>query len=155
MQEIERKFLVKSLDFINETTKKEKIAQGYLNSHPERTVRIRIKNNLGYITIKGLGDKTGTTRLEWEKEIALKEAETLLTLCETGVIEKTRYLIPNGKHVLEVDVFEGENNGLVIAEIELTNAQEFFTKPHWLAEEVTGNEKYYNAYLSKNPFTNW
>ena len=155
MQEIERKFLVNSLDFITEAKASQKIVQGYLNSNPERTVRIRIKDQKGFITIKGKGDETGTTRLEWEKEIELHEAETLIKLCEAGVIDKTRYLIPKGKHTFEVDIFEGENKGLVMAEIELSDANETFEKPNWLAEEVTNDERYYNAYLSKKPFTSW
>ena len=155
MQEIERKFLVHSLDFVTEAIQFQKIAQGYLNSTPERTVRIRIKDQKGFITIKGIGDKTGTTRFEWEKEIALHEAEALLKLCEKGAIDKTRYLIPKGTHTFEVDIFEGENKGLIVAEIELSDADETFEKPNWLAEEVTSDEKYYNAYLSKKPFTTW
>ena len=155
MQEIERKFLVHSLDFITEATQSQKIAQGYLNSAPERTVRIRIKDQKGFITIKGKGDATGTTRFEWEKEIDIHEAQALLELCETGVIDKTRYLISKGKHTFEVDIFEGENKGLIIAEIELSDANEAFEKPIWLAEEVTGDEKYYNAFLSKKPFVKW
>lgn len=155
MQEIERKFLVNSLDYIAEAKQSQKIAQGYLNSDPERTVRIRIKDQKGFITIKGKGDATGTTRFEWEKEIDLHEAEALLQLCEKGVIDKTRYLISAGKHTFEVDVFEGENKGLIVAEIELSDANEIFEKPIWLAEEVTGDEKYYNAYLSKKPFNKW
>jgi adenylate cyclase len=155
MQEIERKFLVHSLDFIMEASQAQKIAQGYLNSAPERTVRIRIKDKKGFITIKGKGDATGTTRFEWEKEIDLQEAEALLNLCETGVIDKTRYLIKKGSHTFEVDIFEGENKGLIVAEIELSDANETFEKPTWLAEEVTGDEKYYNAYLSNKPFTSW
>ena len=155
MQEIERKVLVHSLDFIAEAKASQKIAQGYLNSAPERTVRIRIKDNKGFITIKGKGDITGTTRFEWEKEIDLQEAEALLNLCETGVIDKTRYLITKGKHTFEVDIFEGENKGLIVAEIELSDANETFEKPNWLADEVTGEEKYYNAFLSNKPFTKW
>lgn len=155
MQEIERKFLVHSLDFIAEASQAQKIAQGYLNSAPERTVRIRIKDDKGFITIKGKGDETGTTRFEWEKEIDLQEAEALLNLCETGVIDKTRYLIKKGNHTFEVDVFDGENKGLVVAEIELSEANEPFEKPKWLADEVTGDEKYYNAYLSRKPFITW
>lgn len=155
MQEIERKFLVNSLDFITEAKASQKIVQGYLNSNPERTVRIRIKDQKGFITIKGKGDETGTTRLEWEKEIELHEAETLIKLCEAGVIDKTRYLIPKGKHTFEVDIFECENKGLIMAEIELSDANETFEKPNWLAEEVTNDERYYNAYLSKKPFTSW
>jgi adenylate cyclase len=155
MQEIERKFLVHSLGFIAEASLSQKIAQGYLNSTPERTVRIRIKDEKGFITIKGKGNESGTTRFEWEKEIDLYEAEALLKLCETGVIDKTRYLIKKGNHTFEVDIFEGENKGLIIAEIELSEANEMFQKPNWLGEEVTGDERYYNAYLSKKPFTTW
>ena len=155
MQEIERKFLVNSLDFIQEATQSQKIVQGYLNSNPERTVRIRIKDQKGFITIKGKGDETGTTRFEWEKEMDLHEAEALIKLCETGVIDKTRYLIPQGNHTFEVDIFEGENKGLVMAEIELSHENEIFEKPKWLDEEVTNDERFYNAYLSKKPFTSW
>lgn len=155
MQEIERKFLVHSLDFIAEASHSQKIAQGYLNSTPERTVRIRIKDEKGFITIKGKGDESGTTRFEWEKEIELYEAEALLKLCESGAIDKTRYVIKKGSHTFEVDIFEGENNGLIVAEVELSDANETYEKPNWLGEEVTGDERYYNAYLSKKPFTSW
>lgn len=155
MQEIERKFLVSSIAFINEAIQNQKIVQGYLNSHPERTVRVRIKNEKGFITIKGKGDETGTTRFEWEKEIALEEAKALIQLCESGVIDKTRYLVKKGKHTFEVDIFEGENKGLIMAEIELSNANETFEKPDWLGEEVTNDVRFYNAYLSKKPFTTW
>lgn len=155
MQEIERKFLVNSLDFIAEAKQTQKIVQGYLNSNPERTVRIRIKDQKGFITIKGQGNDSGTTRFEWEKEIDVKEAEVLILLCESGVIDKTRYLIPIGNHTYEVDIFEGENKGLVMAEIELSHENEVFDKPEWLDEEVTNDERFYNAYLSKKPFTSW
>lgn len=155
MLEIERKFLTTSTAFIQEATQAQKIVQGYLNSHPERTVRVRIKNEKGFITIKGKGDSTGTTRFEWEKEIGIEEARALIQLCESGVIDKTRYLIPKGNHVFEVDVFEGENRGLIMAEIELSSSNEIFEKPNWLGEEVTTDERYYNAYLSKKPFTKW
>lgn len=155
MQEIERKFLVHSLDFIAEASHSQKIAQGYLNSTPERTVRIRIKDEKGFITIKGKGDESGTTRFEWEKKIELYEAEALLKLCETGVIDKTRYVIKKGNHTFEVDIFEGKNKGLIVAEIELSDTNEIFEIPNWLGEEVTGDERYYNAYLSKKAFTTW
>ena len=155
MQEIERKFLVHSSDFIAEASHSQKIAQGYLNSTPERTVRIRIKDEKGFITIKGKGDESGTTRFEWEKEIELYEAEALLKLCETGVIDKTRYVIKKGNHTFEVDIFEGKNKGLIVAEIELSDTNEIFEIPNWLGEEVTGDERYYNAYLSKKAFTTW
>jgi adenylate cyclase len=155
MVEIERKFLVQNNDFIELATSKTRIVQGYLNSNTERTVRVRIKGDKGFLTIKGMGNTTGTTRLEWEKEIAIQEAEQLLTLCEKGIINKIRHEIPAGNHIYEVDVFSGENDGLLIAEIELQNEDEDFLKPKWLGTEVTGNEKYYNAYLSNHPYKTW
>lgn len=155
MIEIERKFLVLSDDFINESFAKKRIVQAYLNSNPERTVRVRIKEDRGFLTIKGKGNSTGTTRLEWEKEISFEEAEKLLLICESGVIDKTRHEVKVGQHIFEVDVFAGENNGLLLAEIELQSEDEAFEKPIWLGKEVTNDERYYNAYLSKNPFKNW
>ncbi len=155
MVEIERKFLVLNDDFKTLASHKHQIAQGYLNSNPERTVRIRIKGESGFLTIKGKANLSGTTRFEWETEISLLEAKPLLALCEENIITKTRYEVIFGKHTFEVDVFSGENNGLVIAEIELTNENEHFEKPHWLGEEVTADERYYNAYLSKMPFSKW
>lgn len=155
MLEIERKFLVNSDAFKQEALTKNHIAQGYLNSNPERTVRIRIKGESGFLTVKGIGNATGTTRLEWETEIALSEAKPLLALCEKGVIDKIRYEIEVGSHIFEVDEFFGDNLGLVVAEIELKSENEYFEKPLWLGAEVTNDEKYYNAYLSKNPFKNW
>jgi len=155
MIEIERKYLVNSLDFLKQYSSKNEIAQGYLSSNPERTVRIRIKGNKGFITIKGIGSESGTSRFEWEKEIALEEAKLLLKLCEKGVIEKTRYEVKSGKHTIEIDVFHGENDGLILAEIELKNENEAILKPNWLGNEVTNDERYYNSYLSQNPFRNW
>lgn len=155
MVEIERKFLVKSDDFKNQAFAQNKIAQGYLSSVPERTVRVRIKGHKGFITIKGIGQSSGMSRFEWENEIPLDEAQELLKLCEKGKIEKTRYEIKSGIHVYEVDEFYGENEGLVMAEIELNSEDEAFEKPEWLGEEVTNDERYYNAYLSKNPFKDW
>lgn len=155
MTEIERKFLVTSTDFISESTTQFRIVQGYLNSNPERTVRIRIKGNRGYITIKGKGNESGMSRFEWEKEISVIEAEALLALCEKGVIDKTRYEVPMGNQTYEVDVFTGENEGLTMAEIELQSENESFEKPNWLGKEVTSDERYYNAYLSNNPFKSW
>ena len=155
MNEIERKFLVTSTEFLSESKKSNRIVQGYLNSNPERTVRIRIKGTQGFITIKGKGNESGTTRFEWEKEIEVTEAEQLLLLCEDGVIDKVRYEIPFGKHLYEVDVFEGDNKGLIIAEIELENENESFEKPNWLGEEVTGDDRYYNASLSVSSYKNW
>jgi len=155
MIEIERKFLVTSNDFINESKVHFEIAQGYISTNPDRTVRVRVKGDNGYLTIKGKGNESGMSRFEWEKEISLEDAKNLLQLCEKGVIHKTRYNINKGKHIFEVDVFHGENDKLIIAEIELQNEQEFFEKPKWLGEEVTNNEKYYNAFLSQNPFKKW
>jgi len=155
MIEIERKFLVSSSDFLNESHIHFEIAQGYLNSHPERTVRIRIKGEKGFLTIKGKGNETGLSRYEWENEIPLDKAKKLLLMCEKGVIEKTRYNIRKGIHLFEVDVFHGENKGLVIAEIELSNEEEAFEKPGWLGEEVTNVEQYYNAYISRKPYKDW
>lgn len=155
MIEIERKFLVKSEEYKNSSFEKNEIAQGYLNSNPDRTVRVRIKGSQGYLTIKGKGNETGMSRLEWEKEIPVDEARTLMNICESGVITKIRYEIKFGNHVYEVDEFFGENEGLVIAEIELKSEDETFEKPDWLGEEVTNNEKYYNSYLSNYPYKNW
>jgi adenylate cyclase len=152
--EIERKFLVKG-EFKNLASKETRIVQGYLSSIPERTVRVRIKGDKGYITIKGIGNTSGATRYEWEKEIPTTEVEELLKICEPGVIDKTRYLVKVGNHTFEVDEFYGENQGLTVAEIELSSESEDFVKPEWLGDEVTGDTKYYNSMLMKNPFTKW
>ncbi len=153
--EIERKFLLKSNDFKAEAFKIESISQGFLSSVPERTVRIRIMGNKAFITVKGIGNNSGTTRFEWEKEISHMEAKELLKICEPGIITKTRYFVKNKKHIFEIDEFCGENEGLAIAEIELAFENEKFNKPDWLGDEVTGEIKYYNSYLSKNPFKKW
>lgn len=155
MIEIERKFLVASNDFREESEAQFEIAQGYLNSNPERTVRVRVKGNKGFLTIKGKSSESGASRFEWEKEIAIDEARQLLLLCENGVIEKTRYHVKKGKHRFEVDIFYGANEGLVMAEIELSDENEAFEKPDWLGKEVTNDERYYNAYLSNRPFSTW
>lgn len=155
MIEIERKFLVLNHDFKTEAQSQKRIVQGYLNSNPERTVRVRIKGEQGFLTIKGKGNESGTTRMEWEKEITAADAEQLLKLCEQGAIDKIRYEIKYGNHTYEVDEFFGDNNGLTIAEIELNDENEAFEKPLWLGKEVTGDERYYNAYLSNNPYTSW
>lgn len=155
MIEIERKYLVTSLNFLKEYSIKNEIAQGYISSNPKRTVRIRIKGTKGFITIKGIGSENGVSRFEWEKEIALEEAKSLLKLCEKGVIEKTRYEVKSGNHTIEIDVFHGENEGLILAEIELENENESILKPHWIGNEVTNDKRYYNAFLSQNPFKKW
>lgn len=155
MLEIERKFAVKSTNFLANAKESYKITQGYLNTDKNRTVRVRIKGSKGFITVKGISSADGLSRFEWEKEIDVKDAEALLLLCEDFVIDKTRYIIPFDNVVFEVDVFEGSNKGLVIAEVELETTDQQFDKPDWLGEELTGDERFYNAYLSNMPFTSW
>ena len=155
MIEIERKFLGKSDAYKEEATSIKRIVQGFLNTHPNRTVRVRLKGNNGFLTIKGISNEAGTSRFEWEQEIEVSEAEALLKICEETIIEKTRYEIPVGAHMFEVDEFQGENEGLVIAEIELENENDPFERPIWLGEEVTGQLKYYNSLLSKHPYKAW
>ena len=155
MIEIERKFLVLNTDFKTQAFVQYQIAQGYISTNPERTVRVRIKGNEGYLTIKGAGNETGMSRFEWEKKIDIEEAKQLLKLCEKGAISKIRFEIKVGKHTFEVDEFYGDNQGLIIAEIELESENEAFEKPDWLGMEVTNDQRYYNAYLSKKPFANW
>ena len=154
-QEIERKFLVKSEAFKSEAFKEMRITQGYLSSVPERTVRVRIKGGKGFITIKGIGNESGASRFEWEKELPVEEINDLLKLAEPGVIDKTRFNVKSGEHTFEVDEFYGENEGLIVAEVELEKEDEAFEKPEWLGEEVTGDVKYFNSMLMKNPYKNW
>lgn len=155
MVEIERKFLVLSEAYKAEAFKTTRIVQGFLNSHPERTVRVRVKENQGYLTVKGLTSSDGVTRFEWEKEISKTDAEALLTLCEKGIIDKIRYEVKVANHIYEVDEFFGENQGLVIAEIELQHINEPYEKPSWLGMEVTNQIKYYNSQLAKHPYKIW
>ena len=154
-QEIERKFLVLSDDFKAVAAKSTPITQGYLSSLPERTVRVRIKGDKGYITIKGICSASGVSRYEWEKEIPVGEVDELLKICEPGVIDKTRYEVKSGLHTFEVDEFYGENQGLVVAEVELSSEEESFNKPSWIGQEVTGDVRYYNSMLMKTPYTKW
>ncbi len=155
-QEIERKFLVAG-DYKSEAYTSVRITQGYLSRVPERVVRVRIKGDKGFITIKGTTNDTGLSRFEWEKEIPLADAQSLLKLAEPGVIDKTRHLIKNtdGRHIWEVDEFHGDNEGLIMAEIELESENDLFDKPSWLGKEVTGDKRYYSAYLSENPYKTW
>lgn len=155
MIEIEKKFLVLNNSFKVAAFNKNRITQGYLSSVPERTVRVRIKGDKGYLTIKGLSNDTGMSRFEWEKEIPVDEAKKLLLLCEEGVIDKTRFEIKIDNHIFEVDEFYAENEGLIIAEIELNFETETFNKPNWLGEEVTKDKRYYNSYLSNHPYKKW
>ncbi len=155
MLEIERKFLVTSKEYRSEAFKVTRIVQGFLNTHPERTVRVRIKGEQAFLTIKGKSNKAGTIRTEWEKEISVADAETLLKLCERTVIEKNRYEINVEMHTFEVDEFLGDNAGLIIAEVELSSENETYKRPTWLGKEVTGQIKYYNSQLSKKPYKTW
>ncbi|MDZ7271511.1 MAG: CYTH domain-containing protein [candidate division KSB1 bacterium] len=153
-KEIERKFLVKG-PFKHLAVRKSRIVQGYLSSVPERTVRVRIKGDKGYLTIKGIGGASGASRFEWEQEIPLSVAEELLKICEPGVIDKCRYEVRVGNKTFEVDEFYGDNEGLILAEVELDSEDEEFTRPEWLGQEVTGDERYYNAMLMKTPYKSW
>ena len=155
MLEIERKFLVLNDDFKAAAFTKNEIAQGYLSSNPERTVRVRIKGNDGFLTIKGISNQSGMSRFEWEQKIDVTEAKQLLLLCEKGVIHKTRFEVKVGGKIFEVDEFHAENTGLLLAEIELESETETFETPNWLGAEVTQDKRYYNSYLSQNPFENW
>ncbi|WP_299128524.1 CYTH domain-containing protein [uncultured Winogradskyella sp.] len=153
--EIERKFLVTSNAFKEMAFNSYIIKQGFLNRDANRTVRVRLKEDKGYITVKGKSSNDGLSRFEWEKEISKDDAEHLLTLCEDGIIDKIRYEVKFGNHLFEVDEFFGDNKGLIIAEIELKFENESFNKPNWLSEEVTGDVKYYNSQLSKFPYKQW
>ena len=153
--EIERKFLVKDDSYKAMAYSASRIAQGYICSGRGRTVRVRIRDDKGYLTIKGPADSMGLGRYEWEKEIPMQEAQELMRLCEPGMIDKTRYLVKSGKHIFEVDEFYGENEGLTVAEVELESADESYEKPDFIGEEVTGDVRYYNSFLMKNPFTRW
>lgn len=155
MVEIERKFLVRSLNFKKEAHNSYEIIQGFLNTHPERTVRVRTKGEQGFLTVKGKSNSEGTIRMEWEKEISIADARQLLNLCEPTIIEKLRFEVKVQNHLFEVDEFLGENEGLFIAEVELESENEFFEKPAWLGDEVTGQLKYYNSHLSRIPYKKW
>ena len=152
--EIERKFLVTG-PFRAQASGHTRIVQGYLSSVPERTVRVRIKGDRGYLTIKGIGGASGASRYEWEREISVPEADELLAICEPGVIDKVRHLVLVGGHTFEVDEFHGENDGLVVAEVELGSEEETFVRPDWLGAEVTGDPRYYNSMLMKHPYRHW
>jgi len=155
-QEIERKFLVNG-DFKNEAFESTDIRQGYLCGGSGVTVRVRVRGEKGYLTIKGKREASGISRFEWEKEIAKEEAIVLLGLAEGGCVEKTRYLVPNtdGRHTWEVDVFHGENEGLIVAEIELNDENDTFDKPDWLGKEVSDDPRYFNSHLLKHPYQSW
>jgi adenylate cyclase len=153
--EIERKFLVKDNSYKRDAFKAMRVTQGYISSAKGRTVRVRIMDDKGFITIKGPSNDSGTTRFEWEKEIPAEDVRQLLKLCEPGIIDKTRHLIKAGTLVYEVDEFYGDNEGLTVAEIELPAENTPFEKASWLGQEVTGDRRYYNASLTKNPYKYW
>lgn len=153
-QEIERKFLV-SGEFKSQAFAHDRITQGYICASSARTVRVRIREGKGYLTIKGASNASGASRYEWEKELPLSEAVELMKLCEAGMIDKTRYLVRSGPHVFEVDEFHGDNEGLILAEVELGSEEEAFVKPAFIGEEVTGDIRYYNSQLMKNPYRSW
>lgn len=153
--ETERKYTVENTRYKEMAFKSTYIKQGYIAETEKSTVRIRIRNKKGYLTIKGRGNDSGMSRPEWEKEIPLKEAEELFTFCRRGIIEKKRYEINFEGHIFEVDEFYGENKGLTIAEVELSNENEEVKLPGWIKKEVTGDKRYYNLSLSKNPYIYW
>lgn len=152
--EIERKFLVVG-EYKSLATAKSRIVQGYICSARGRTVRVRLRDEKGYLTIKGPSINNGLTRYEFEKEITIDEALSLLKLCEPGIIDKVRWLVPCGEHIIEVDEFHGDNEGLVMAEVELQDENETFERPSFLGEEVTGDRRYYNSNLRQVPYKEW
>ena len=153
--EIERKFLVKDESFKSMATESHRLTQGYICKENGRTVRVRLWDDKGYLTIKGAGSASGMSRYEWEKEISAEDARDLFMLCQSGIIDKTRYIVPVDGKTFEVDEFYGENVGLVMAEIELESEDAAFTRPSWLGKEVTGDRRYYNSMLSVHPFSEW
>ena len=155
-QEIERKFLVKDKSYRQLATSRSRIIQGYISTQRGRTVRVRLRDDKAYLTIKGATDASGMSRYEWEKEIPAVEARELLKLCEPGaLIDKIRYLVPVGRHTFEVDEFYGSNDSLVVAEVELKSEDEEIERPGFLGEEVTGDVRYYNSQLMLRPYTIW
>ena len=154
-QEIERKFLVKDNSFKAHAYSKTHIEQGYFATEPGKTVRVRIRDDKGYLTIKGPSKKEGLARYEFETEISLEDAHEMMTLCMPGRVDKNRYLVKCGKHIVEVDEFFGDNEGLVLAEIELESEDETYERPDFLGKEVTGDYHYYNKYMLRRPYKLW
>ena len=153
--EIERKFMVRGNSYRQLAYASDRIKQGYICSGHGRTVSVRLRGGRGYLTIKGPSLDGGLSRYEFEKEIAPDEAEQLFRLCEPGIIDKTRYLVKSGQHTFEVDEFYGENEGLVMAEVELSAPDEPYEKPVFIGKEVTGDRRFYNSHLRVNPFSAW
>lgn len=153
--EIERKFLVCGEDYKQQAFHHSRIKQGYISSRRGATVRVRLRDGQGFLTIKGPSDAKGMSRYEFEKEISAEEAAHLFELCEPGIIDKTRYLVRSGRHTFEVDEFYGDNQGLVMAEVELQSETETFEKPSFIGQEVTGDRRYYNSHLREYPYSQW
>ena len=153
--EIEKKFLVKDDGYKAQAVESHRVRQGYIAHDGGRTVRVRLWDEKGVLTIKGPSMDGGMSRYEWEREISREEAEDLFLLCKPGIVDKTRWIVPAGLREFEVDEFHGENEGLVMAEIELGSVDEPFERPSWLGEEVTGDKRYYNSYLARIPFKYW
>lgn len=152
--EIERKFLVKG-EYKSKAYSHSHIEQGYFDCAKGRTVRVRIRDDKGYLTIKGPSSNGGMSRYEFETEVPIADARELMKLCMPGRIDKNRWLVKSGSHTVEVDEFFGDNDGLVIAEIELASEDEDYERPDFLGEEVTGDKRYYNSHLMQNPYKNW
>lgn len=153
-QEIERKFLVHDERWRDAVTRSTRLRQGYLCLDPARTVRVRISGTQGWLTIKGPGE--GASRAEYEYPLPLADATDLLDhLCRQPQIDKTRHLVPHGGLTFEVDVFHGDNEGLIMAEVELAAADTHVDLPPWIGAEVTGDHRYFNAYLAQHPFRTW
>ena len=153
-REIERKFLVDG-EFRQLAYDCTHIEQGYFATEPGKTVRVRIRGDKGFLTIKGPSGKDGLSRYEFETEIPLEDAHEMMKLCMPGKVDKNRYLIKNGKHTVEVDEFFGDNEGLLLAEIELGSEEEEYERPDFLGDEVTGDKRYYNKYMLKHPYCEW
>ena len=153
--EIERKFLVKDNSFVDEAFKKRRIVQGYICADAGRSVRVRIRGDEGFLTIKSATNERGWSRYEFEKPISLKEAEELMELCLPGLIDKVRHYVKVENHIWEVDIFNGENEGLIVAEIELESEDDIFDLPLWVGQEVSGDARYYNSMLARRPFSEW
>lgn len=152
--EIERKFLVVG-EFKHLAYNRTHIEQGYFATEPGKTVRVRIRDDKAYLTIKGPSDEGGLSRYEFETEVPLEDGRQLMKLCMPGSVQKDRWLIENGRHTIEVDEFFGDNEGLVMAEIELASVDEPYIKPDFLGKEVTGDPRYYNKYMLKHPYKTW
>lgn len=153
--EIERKFLVTDDSYKAFAFHSDRIAQGYLCREGGNSARVRVRGEKGYITIKGPSTDDGLSRYEWEKEIPASEAWELMKLCHGGIIDKTRYLVKSGRHTFEVDEFHGDNEGLVVAEVELEELDEKFECPQFIGKEVTGEKRYYNSHLTRMPYKLW